>query len=115
MNRSKPEKVSSELDPNLFKIKESKDKGLADMETGSEVYMSELLVSIHNFVHLFCRPVSIWKTLMKQMNRMKKTSFFLATVSPKSLISKSTYSNNLKNLKIKRWDRHIYNTALTNS
>lgn len=31
---------------NLFKIKESQDKGLADMETGSEVYMSELLVSI---------------------------------------------------------------------
>lgn len=30
---------------NLFKIKESMDKGLADMETGSEVYMSELLVS----------------------------------------------------------------------
>lgn len=28
---------------NLFKIKESMDKGLADMETGSEVYMSELL------------------------------------------------------------------------
>jgi len=33
----------SGLDPNLFKIKESNDKGLADMETGSEVYMSELL------------------------------------------------------------------------
>jgi hypothetical protein len=32
-------------DQNLFKIKESQDKGLADMETGSEVYMSELLVS----------------------------------------------------------------------
>lgn len=30
---------------NLFMIKESNDKGLADMETGSEVYMSELLVS----------------------------------------------------------------------
>jgi len=28
---------------NLIAIKESKDKGLADMETGSEVYMSELL------------------------------------------------------------------------
>ena len=27
----------------LFTIKESKDGGLADMETGSEVYMSELL------------------------------------------------------------------------
>jgi hypothetical protein len=33
---------------NLFKIKESMDKGLADMETGSEVYMSELLVSNNN-------------------------------------------------------------------
>jgi hypothetical protein len=31
------------LENNLFKIKESNDKGLADMETGSEVYMSELL------------------------------------------------------------------------
>ena len=29
----------------LITIKESQDKGLADMETGSEVYMSELLVS----------------------------------------------------------------------
>lgn len=28
----------------LFAIKESTDRGLADMETGSEVYMSELLV-----------------------------------------------------------------------
>jgi hypothetical protein len=28
----------------LFAIKESHDRGLADMETGSEVYMSELLV-----------------------------------------------------------------------
>jgi hypothetical protein len=30
---------------NLFTIKESNDRGLADMETGSEVYMSELLVT----------------------------------------------------------------------
>jgi hypothetical protein len=29
----------------LFTVKQSTDKGLADMETGSEVYMSELLVS----------------------------------------------------------------------
>jgi hypothetical protein len=29
----------------LFTIKESNDRGLADMETGSEVYMSELLVN----------------------------------------------------------------------
>lgn len=32
---------------NLFTIKESNDRGLADMETGSEVYMSELLVDFH--------------------------------------------------------------------
>lgn len=32
---------------NLFTIKESNDRGLADMETGSEVYMSELLVSLY--------------------------------------------------------------------
>lgn len=30
--------------PGLFSIVQSNDKGLADMETGSEVYMSELLV-----------------------------------------------------------------------
>lgn len=36
---------------NLFKIKESQDKGLADMETGSEVYMSELLVSTTHFLY----------------------------------------------------------------
>lgn len=33
----------------LFQKKESQDKGLADMETGSEVYMSELLVSTYSF------------------------------------------------------------------
>ena len=32
--------------PGLFQIKESTDRGLADMETGSEVYMSELLVQL---------------------------------------------------------------------
>jgi hypothetical protein len=32
--------------PGLFTIKESNDRGLADMETGSEVYMSELLVRV---------------------------------------------------------------------
>ena len=31
----------------LFTITASNDRGLADMETGSEVYMSELLVSTH--------------------------------------------------------------------
>ena len=30
----------------LFAVGQSHDKGLADVETGSEVYMSELLVSI---------------------------------------------------------------------
>jgi len=40
---NKESSTESTLDPNLFKIKESQDKGLADMETGSEVYMSELL------------------------------------------------------------------------
>lgn len=34
---------------NLFAVGTSNDKGLADMETGSEVYMSELLVSIKHF------------------------------------------------------------------
>ena len=34
----------------LFDIGESKDKGLADMETGSEVYMSELLVSLNHLI-----------------------------------------------------------------
>lgn len=29
---------------NLFTVQQSNDRGLADMETGSEVYMSELLV-----------------------------------------------------------------------
>lgn len=33
----------SSIARNMFKVKESNDKGLADMETGSEVYMSELL------------------------------------------------------------------------
>ena len=42
-NNNKKAQTESPLDPNLFKIKESQDKGLADMETGSEVYMSELL------------------------------------------------------------------------
>ena len=32
----------------LFDVGKSNDKGLADMETGSEVYMSELLVSIED-------------------------------------------------------------------
>jgi len=36
---------------NLFKVGASQDKGLADMETGSEVYMSELLVSEQRFVN----------------------------------------------------------------
>jgi hypothetical protein len=50
---------------NIFTIKESNDKGLADMETGSEVYMSELLVSVM-FIFMIIRLDSIWKTLMRQ-------------------------------------------------
>lgn len=42
---SKNPKASGSLQ-NIFQVKESNDKGLADMETGSEVYMSELLVII---------------------------------------------------------------------
>jgi len=34
---------SSSGQDNIFMIKESNDRGLADLETGSEVYMSELL------------------------------------------------------------------------
>jgi hypothetical protein len=37
--------ASKQFEHHLITIKESQDKGLADMETGSEVYMSELLVS----------------------------------------------------------------------
>jgi len=37
--------TSGAVPENLFAVGESNDKGLADMETGSEVYMSELLVS----------------------------------------------------------------------
>ena len=53
MNQATKKDEFDPINSNLFKIKESQDKGLADMETGSEVYMSELLVSIHNFIHLF--------------------------------------------------------------
>lgn len=35
--------TSGAVPENLFAVGESNDKGLADMETGSEVYMSELL------------------------------------------------------------------------
>jgi importin-9 len=50
-NEMNQQTKKEEFDPvhsNLFKIKESQDKGLADMETGSEVYMSELLVSCNS-------------------------------------------------------------------
>lgn len=60
---------------NLFTIKESHDRGLADMETGSEVYMSELLVNYCSFLLKFnYRLALIWKTSMKQKNKMRKTS-----------------------------------------
>lgn len=35
---------------NMFAVGQSKDKGLADMETGSEVYMSELLVGCFQLI-----------------------------------------------------------------
>lgn len=38
------DEVPDEEENLLFAVKESHDRGLADMETGSEVYMSELLV-----------------------------------------------------------------------
>ena len=37
----------------MFTIKESHDRGLADMETGSEVYMSELLVIFYYFINTY--------------------------------------------------------------
>jgi hypothetical protein len=49
----------------LFTIKESNDRGLADMETGSEVYMSELLVSII-LLSQYSRLDLIWRISMKQ-------------------------------------------------
>lgn len=49
---------------NIFQAKESNDKGLADMETGSEVYMSELLV-FHLSYNLYYRLDLIWRTLMR--------------------------------------------------
>ena len=44
-NKSTGNSSGGTSEKNLFAIGESHDKGLADMETGSEVYMSELLVS----------------------------------------------------------------------
>ena len=45
-NKSTGNSSGGTSEKNLFAIGESHDKGLADMETGSEVYMSELLVSV---------------------------------------------------------------------
>ena len=71
---------------NLIAIKESKDKGLADMETGSEVYMSELLVSKHQNHSNYLKPVKLpannfsayrpvltSRTSMTQTSRTRKT------------------------------------------
>ena len=44
-NKSTGDSSGGASTENLFAVGESHDKGLADMETGSEVYMSELLVS----------------------------------------------------------------------
>lgn len=57
----------------LFSIKESHDRGLADMETGSEVYMSELLVIHHYSLTLTFRLDLIWRTSTRQKSKMKKT------------------------------------------
>ena len=45
--------TSGAVPENLFAVGESNDKGLADMETGSEVYMSELLVSFSLSLFIF--------------------------------------------------------------
>jgi hypothetical protein len=64
---------------NLFAVGESTDKGLADMETGSEVYMSELLVSLSLIGELVLirvfvyRLVLIWKTSTRQRKRTRMT------------------------------------------
>ena len=53
------------------------------METGSEVYMSELLVIIRVF-HFF-RLDLIWMTLMKQKNRTRKICWNLGMKMVKSI------------------------------
>lgn len=42
-NSTEAPKSDSTTERKLFEVGKSKDKGLADVETGSEVYMSELL------------------------------------------------------------------------
>ena len=56
----------------MFQIKEAQDKGLADMETGSEVYMSELLVSTTHEILIPFRPALTSKTSTKQTNKTKR-------------------------------------------
>jgi hypothetical protein len=48
-NSTEAPKSDSTTERKLFEVGKSKDKGLADVETGSEVYMSELLVSFFLF------------------------------------------------------------------
>jgi hypothetical protein len=72
---------------NLFAVVESKDKGLADIETGSEVYLSELLVSDCKrgswLIGFVCRLVSTWRTLTMLRRPMRKTWWIWETNSPK--------------------------------
>lgn len=67
---------------NMFAVGQSKDKGLADMETGSEVYMSELLVSLTCGL-TFNRPALTWKTSMMLKKQMKRICSIWGTNSPK--------------------------------
>lgn len=59
---------------NLFKVGSSNDKGLADMETGSEVYMSELLVSKASLTNCECRLALTWMTWTTQKKQMRMIS-----------------------------------------
>lgn len=61
---------------NLFAVGEAQDKGLADIETGSEVYMSELLVRyFYPSLITYCdlnRLGLTWRILMKLRRQTKK-------------------------------------------
>ena len=64
----------STLNAGLFTIKESHDRGLADMETGSEVYMSELLVRLIKVLDNLPRLALTWRISMRQRNKTRRTS-----------------------------------------
>ena len=98
----------------LFAVKESKDKGLADMETGSEVYMSELLVS-NSYNSNKYRLALTWKISMKLKNRTRKIYYNLVTHLPKLKTYKSIFYNNLRTLfsDLLRAKRHSNMVKLT--